>query len=250
MMKSGKGQAISCKLQGTGLGIPLPLDPCRLALLFRLAFCFVLIFILTGASSASGDMTETILKEYITTNYPWAEVDVSDIQMTGTIPEGRPERILLEKGLPGKTIFIMEFRSGKRQTVTANVKAFDRVVMSRRAFKKGSFLQKDDLYVTLMDVTRMPKNAVSNTEMIMGRPLSRSIVANMPFVSDMLSDSAQLKKGQRVSLVFEAKGMSISALGELKENASVGSYTKAMNLSSKKIVAGILTDENTIRVEF
>lgn len=214
------------------------------------AVSFLLIFILMGSALAAENTIETILKDYITTNYPWAEVDISDIQMPGVMPEGRPDRILLEKGLPGKTVFIMEYRNGRRQTVTANVKAFDRVVMSRRAFQKGSFLQKDDLYVTLMDVTRMPKNAVSNPEMIMGRPLNRSIVANMPFVSDMLSDTTQMKKGQRVSLVFEAKGMSITVLGELKENASVGTYAKAMNLSSKKIVAGILTDENTIRVEF
>jgi flagella basal body P-ring formation protein FlgA len=230
-------QAISCTLQAE-------------VHTFQAAVFFALLLILAGSAPAAGNTMESILKDYITANYPWAEVDVSDIQMTAAMPEGRPDRILLERGLPGKTVFIMEFRNGRRQTVTANVKAFDRVVMSRRAFKKGSYLQKDDLYVTLMDVTRLPKNAVSNPEMIMGRPLSRSIVANMPFVSDMLSDTAQLRKGQRVSLVFEAKGMSITVLGELKENASVGTYAKAMNLSSKKIVAGMLTDDNTIRVEF
>ncbi|MBA4373167.1 MAG: flagella basal body P-ring formation protein FlgA [Thermodesulfovibrio sp.] len=217
---------------------------------FQVAAFFTLLLILTGSSFASGISIEGILKDYITTNYPWAEVDISDVQMNAAMPGGRPERILLERGLPGKTVFIMEFKNDRRYTVSANVKAFDRVVMSRRAFKKGSFLQKDDLYVTLMDVTRLPKNAVSNPEMVMGRPLSRSIVANMPFVSDMLSDTAQMRKGQRVALVFEAKGMSITALGELKENAAVGTYAKAINLSSKKIVAGILTDENTIRVEF
>lgn len=238
-MKSGKDKAARVKGQGSRVF----LAACSL----QLAAFF---FILAGTAFASGNTIEAILKDYITTNYPWAEVDISDIRMTDAMPDNRPERILLEKGLPGKTVFILEFRNGKRQTVMANIKAFDRVVMSRRAFKKGSFLQKDDLYVTLMDVTRMPKNAVSNPEMITGRPLNRSIVANMPFVSDMLSDTAQMKKGQRVSLVFEAKGMSITVLGELKENAAIGTYAKAVNLSSKKIVAGILTDENTIRVEF
>lgn len=239
----GKGQEARDK--SLALRIPLQLAACSLPLLL----CLLFIFNLSGSATASATI-ETILKEYIISNYPWAEVDISDVQLNTVLPESKPERILLERGLPGKTVFILEFKNGKRQTVSANVKAFDRVVMSRRAFRKGSFLQKDDLYVTLMDVTRLPKNAVSNPEMVTGRPLSRSIVANMPFVSDMLSDTAQLRKGQRVSLVFEAKGMSITALGELKENAAVGTFAKAVNLSSRKVVSGMLTDENTIRVEF
>ncbi|MDA8083643.1 MAG: flagellar basal body P-ring formation chaperone FlgA [Nitrospiraceae bacterium] len=215
------------------------------------AVCSLLFFFALGSAARAGvNNLESSLTEYIKSHYPWAEVEVTDIKMNGEEPAGRPERIILERGLPGRTVFLAEYSGERRFSVTANVKAFDRIVMSRRPMPKGAYLHKDDLYVRLMDVSAIPKNAVGNPELLAGKALTRSLVANRPLVSDMVSEAPQLKKGQRVSLLFEADGLSISAVGELRENAYVGSRVKVVNINSKKIVAGLLIDENTVKVEF
>jgi flagella basal body P-ring formation protein FlgA len=66
----------------------------------------------------------------------------------------------------------------------------------------------------------------------------------------MLSDGDVAKKGKRVVLIAEAEGFAISAVGELRENATVGSIVRVLNSSSKKQVTGVLVDEETVRVEF
>jgi flagella basal body P-ring formation protein FlgA len=66
----------------------------------------------------------------------------------------------------------------------------------------------------------------------------------------MVSDTAVVKRGHKVTLVIESPSFIITTLGEIKENSSVGSHVKVLNLASKKIISGTLTDENTVKVEF
>jgi flagella basal body P-ring formation protein FlgA len=46
----------------------------------------------------------------------------------------------------------------------------------------------------------------------------------------------------------ESGNFKITAPGEIKANSSVGRAVKAVNLASKKIVTGLLIDENTVKV--
>ncbi len=193
---------------------------------------------------------ETILKTYMKDNYPWAEIEMQNLMVTGKLPDEPPVRIDVEKGLPGKTVFAMEFRDGLELTASANVKAFDWIVMSGRAFRKGYNFKKDDVYVRLMDVTRIPKGAIKSPEQVIGKTLTRSIISNTPLVDNMVSDVPVVKRGRRVILFVESPSFIITTAGELKENGYVGSQIKVKNLASKKVISGLLMDENTVKVEF
>jgi flagella basal body P-ring formation protein FlgA len=193
---------------------------------------------------------EAVLKAHVKETYPWAEIEIDDLLLSNKLPDEQPLKIATEKGPPGKTVFTMEFKNGKKIIATANIKAFDWVVMSIRGFRKGYYLQKNDVFAKLMDVTRIPKGAIRNTEQVIGKPLTRSIVANAPVVDTMVSDTAVVKRGHKVTLVIESPSFIITTLGEIKENSSVGSHVKVLNLASKKIISGTLTDENTVKVEF
>lgn len=192
---------------------------------------------------------EDILERYIREHYPWPEVTITDLSVSGEIPKRHPAKIIIEKGLPGKTVFTLEFGDSGRLKAIANVKAFDRVVVSRRAFRKGRILQDDDVYVMLMDVRKIPAGAVRSIDQVSGKPLTRSVIANMPVVSGMLSETPVVKRGTRVTLLLEADSFTITTTGETKENSSVGKQVKAVNTASKRSVTGVLIDENTVRVE-
>lgn len=206
---------------------------------------------LTGTASAAQHGIAETLKNHIMENYPWPEIEISNIVLNADAPDAKPERILVEKGLPNRTVFLIDYGKGKKITATAQVKAFDRVVMSRRAFRKGYQLQEEDVYTTLMDITRIPKDALRNSDQVGGSALSRSVIANMPIVMAMLGEAQQVvKRGQRVTLIIDTQGMNITAKGELKENSAIGNYVKVLTLDSKRTVSGRLLNENTVKVEF
>jgi flagella basal body P-ring formation protein FlgA len=216
------------------------------------ALCFLLFMLCLTSSSVKANpwSPEAVLKAHLKENYPWADMEIDDLMISDKLPDGQPSNIVVEKGPPGKTVFTMEFSSGRKITATGSVKAFDWIVMSARAFRKGHNLQRDDVFSKLMDITRIPKGAIRNAEQMIGKPLTRSIVANVPLVDTMIAVVPVVKKGRKVTLVIESPSFIITALGEIKENSSVGSRVKAANLASKKIISGLLFDENTVKVEF
>jgi flagella basal body P-ring formation protein FlgA len=212
--------------------------------------CAAFLLSVFNMTDASPMQIGDLLKAYVKDNYPWADVEITDLVLNGEVSTGTPERILVQKGLPGRTVFAVEYKNGKRFVATANVRAFDWAVMTRRAFKKGYMLQKEDVYTALMESSRIPKDAIRVGDQIVGAVMSRSVTGNTPVVSGMVQESPQLKRGRRVMIVAEADGFSILAKGELKENSRVGHDVKVVNLDSKKIIVGRLINENTVKVVF
>jgi flagella basal body P-ring formation protein FlgA len=193
---------------------------------------------------------EDVLKEYLRNNYPWSEIEINNLTVNNEMPGKEIKEIMIEKGPPGKTIFVLEFEDDKKITATANIKAYDHILVSRRAFKKGYYLQKDDVYTVLMDVQKIPNNALKGKDIgkVVGKQLLRSIIANMPLSSGMVSETPIVKRGQRVILLVESEGLKITAIGEMKKDSAVGKYAKVINLASKKIVTGLLINKNTVKM--
>ncbi len=211
--------------------------------------CAAIILCCTPQTAAAADLGDT-LRSYMKERYPWAEVEVHDLSVKPETQKGVPSRILIEQGPPGRTVFSLEYGDGSRATATASVKAFDWVVMSRSAFKKGYRMQKEDMYATLMDVGRIPRDAARSAERLTGKQLRKPVAANTPLVEQVISETALVKRGQRVVLVAEAGGFTISTLGELRENAYVGSMVKVLNPASRRTVTGMLVDEGLVKVDF
>lgn len=210
----------------------------------------LLLFLFIPAKSIAGWNLQLLLKEYIQENYPWHSVDINNLTFDKSPYEERPEKIIVVKPPPGKSIFILEFKGGKKIEATANIRAFEQVVFSKRSLAKGSIIQDKDLYITLMDVTKLPQGYINSIESASGKILSRSIIANRPLTESMLVDSEVIKKGQRVLIMASSDNLRITTIGETMENASVGSYVKVLNIATKKVIKGLLIDEGIVKVEF
>jgi flagella basal body P-ring formation protein FlgA len=190
-----------------------------------------------------------ILKTYIKKNYPWAEIEITELSVREPI-SAMPVGILIEKPPLGKTSFLLQFESGKKIQASANVKAYDWIVITSKALRKGHHLEQTDVYSTLLDITKIPRGAITKLENAVGKQLERSVNANMPLIDVMVKDKTLVKKGQIVFLIVESPKFTIRTTGEIRANAYVGNRAKVINLASKKIISGVLIDENTVKVEF
>jgi flagella basal body P-ring formation protein FlgA len=220
---------------------------------YRIILCLTVALGLTVlsipfAGAASLDL-EGELKEYLEKHYPWNEIEVSNVQSIGKVENEAPEKIIVERGPLGKAIFSLHFENSTKIIVNANVRALDWVVKSKRPFRKGHVVHRDDVYVSKMDIRKMPSSAISDPAIIIGKSLKRSVIANIPIVEGMIEQSQVVKRGKKIILMIESGGFNITATGRIKEKGYVGMPVRAMNLSSKKEVRGILIDENTVRVE-
>lgn len=215
----------------------------------RLIILVLSILMLFSLSYASNNIEEA-LRSYLRENYPWAEIEIKDLSFSSTPPQSEIKDIYIDRRPPGRTVFTIHFKSGEKVLATANIKAFEWVVMSKRPQGKGHMLKEEELYKTLMDVTKIPRGSIKDINEARGMLLKRSIIANAPLTQDMFSEGNMVKKGSRVTIVAESTSFVITTIGELKENGYVGSSVKALNLASRRMVKGILINENTLKVDF
>ena len=223
------------------------------ARLLAVSFLFLVIGLLTVPADSAPIASwspESTLHSYILQHYPWAEADISDLQLSATPPSYSPSSITVEKAPPGRASFRLEFKGGSSVMATAFVKVFDHVVMSRSAFPGGYVLKQDDVYSTLMESARIPQGAIRTANQAVGKPLYRSIVPNMPLTSAQVSETPLVKRGRKVMICIETPAFSIKTEGELTRDAAVGDYVQTVNLMSKKVITGLLIDENTVRVDY
>jgi flagella basal body P-ring formation protein FlgA len=210
-----------------------------------IAFLLVLAAVLPA-----GARPEAILRAYVLEHRPWSDVEVRNLSMDAQPPAGSPRRILVRKGLPGRTVFSMEYGNGVVVTATADVAAFEEIVVTARRLWKNRPLAEGDVCLAREELGRIPSGAVRELEAVVGKILNREVGANLPVLSRYLAGSKVVKRGKKVTLIAESGGMRIAAGGETRENAYVDDVVKVVNLASKKTVTGILVDENTVRVDF
>ncbi len=165
--------------------------------LFRSAvFSLLIFFLILGLVSwawSSPWEPRAVIKKYLKERYPWAEIEILDIsgEVSSPLP---PEKIHLIQGPLGKSIFSLVFKSGEKALIQAHIRALDWVVTSRRPLKKSQIILQEDVYLTLMDVRRMPKDALTRLESAWGKVMAQSLGANMPIVASNMGDLPLIKK--------------------------------------------------------
>lgn len=193
---------------------------------------------------------EAAIASFVKERYNWSEVEVA-IRQGAQLPDEQIVEVEMLSGtLPGNATFSLRLGSEIRMRVTAFVRAYEKVVLPKRYLPKGQVLGAQDLYHTMMDAARIPAGALSDPQEAIGKTLSRPILPGMPITHDAVAPVRIVKNGARVSLLFESPLFVIRTTGVLRQSVVVGKQVKVMNIFSKRIVTGLLLDEETVKVGF
>lgn len=191
-----------------------------------------------------------VLKKYLTSHYPWAEIEILDVTVQESLPRELPVRIHVINGPLGRATFSLGFKSGEKVFVQAHIRALDWVVTSRRPLRNGHQIQKEDVYMALIDVKRMPRDALTRPEEAWGKIVYRSIGSNIPVEESALGEGLLIKKGQAVNLIASTPGLKITTRGEARENGRPGQQIRVVNSFSNRELRGVPMDEKNVRVLF
>ena len=215
-----------------------------------LVLCAVVLAITSPSAAHAGDTAPAeILRTYVLAHRPWADAEVRNLALSADPPAGGPSRIVVERGMPGRTVFAMEYGNGVTVKATADVAAFEEVVASARPLSRERALTEGDVCRVRMEVEKIPTGAITDLRAVVGKTLTRSIGANLPIIDRYLAGSPLVKRGGKVTLLVETGRIRITTTGEIRDNAYVNASVRAVNLASRNTVTGILIDENTVRVD-
>lgn len=232
--------------------------------LFGCLGCFVL---LMPGKALAVDVVEYVrvaIEERVTASSEWERVEVSRVRLKpGTISNDFPNDLsddpIIEVigALPSKPLgrrnFQMLATFGDNEITfraSAVVKAYRRVFYLGRSLSKGQPISQSDIVDREMDVSRVPKGALSDSSELEGLVASRSLGVNRLLKLSYFKEVPAARKGSRVLLVADNGPVKVVVPGILKEDGYKGRSVRVMNIMSKKEVVGWLVNPGTVEVIF
>lgn len=187
----------------------------------------------------------SFLEDYLKKEFGFDEVYVDSIRITGNLND-IPDSVQVER-FYGRFLKINFIKDGKVYDGKAEVRAFKKVIAARYGLEKGKEITEEDIAERLIEYSKIPKGSITEISSVVGKTLKSSIQANAIFTDNKL---ITVRKGETVVIKIEKPSFSLKMEGKALEDGNTGKLIRVLNVSSNKVVKGMVQDDKTIIISF
>jgi flagella basal body P-ring formation protein FlgA len=209
----------------------------------------------------SASELKTIARTFIKTNAPYAleRVKIKKIQANQDVvlPSGKityqvkpPQHTDYVGNVPLAITFKCNGASVKKVWVMVTVAVMSDIVVAKKPVGRYQVIKMADIDLQTMDLAKMPNNALTSLEDVVGQRAKRTIDTQTVLTSSMIETPPLVRRGDIVVMIAESGGLRISTQGEARQKGAKGDRIKVMNLDSRKSVYGRIIDRSTVKVDF
>ena len=202
-----------------------------------------------------------IVSRFISVTDPWKNARFRIVEIAVdrgvVLPKGRithtivkPDRTSIAGKIPLSVVFEVDGRVAKKVWVTADVEVYADVAVTIRPLPRYQVITEDDVAVEQRNLASAASNSLTRLDEVCGKRTKRSLNAGVILRDDLLESLPLVKRGDRVFIVAESKGLRITTRGEAREKGGMGDTVRVINLDSRKGILARVIDENTVRVDF
>lgn len=131
--------------------------------------------------------------------------------------------------------------------VTVEVEA--PVLVLRRALPRRSPVDISDVELQTRRIGGAAGGLISDTGSLPGRRLRRALPAGSPLTADVLVPDVLVKRGQQVTLLASTGPFEIRAQGQALSDGAENERIRVQNVTSRKVVEGVVENASTVRVD-
>lgn len=113
---------------------------------------------------------------------------------------------------------------------------------------KDSIIKESDLTTTLLKSSRLRQDDIITKDELIGKQVVHQLKKNKPVPAKSIRDEVLVKKGATVSVIYQNKGMQITAKMEALEDASKSQMVKMLNTKSQKEIIGKVIGKNIVEI--
>ncbi len=173
------------------------------------------------------------------------------------VPKGEVRlkvRPVLNSDPVGSTPLVVEvWVDGKRvRQVSAalRVSLLGEVVVAARARPRHALLQAEDLKMERRDLSALPDRPLMDLGQALGRRTTKPLFKGEVLLRGSVEEPPLVKRGDLVTLIAEAPGLTITAQGRAQGEGGPGHLIRVKNVSSGKEVYGRVESPQVVRVGF
>jgi flagella basal body P-ring formation protein FlgA len=122
------------------------------------------------------------------------------------------------------------------------------VLVLRNAAARGAALTQADVETRTLRVPGLAATYINSVAQLADRHMRLAAAPGTALTVDVLVADILIKRGQRVTLVANAGGFEVRALGEAVADATPAGRVRVLNLGSQKIVEGQVESRDLVRV--
>jgi flagellar basal body P-ring formation protein FlgA len=116
-----------------------------------------------------------------------------------------------------------------------------------RAIPRGAKIDASDV-VWMDGPLNAPRDSIVDPEALIGKTAKRALLANTALRAADVMDTPAVRRGEPVTLMFEAGGLRLSLRGRAMGDAPIGGMIKVLNPQSNKTLDAIVESPGVARV--
>lgn len=132
--------------------------------------------------------------------------------------------------------------------VPVKVSLYESVLVTANPVSSGQVISAGDVKLIERDVTRLHSGYFSGTADVVGKKVKRSLPLGAVITRTMLRESIAIKRGQRISLVSGSGGLQVRMTGVAMADGAAGDRIEVRNLSSKRVIEGVVLSSADVQV--
>ncbi|OGG95270.1 MAG: flagella basal body P-ring formation protein FlgA [Candidatus Lambdaproteobacteria bacterium RIFOXYD2_FULL_50_16] len=207
----------------------------------------------------SGSQLKEIISEEITKQFKdFKEVNVTLVSRIDDqfVPKGKASYRIARIGQPVKAGGVGSWAVGlevdtklfKKLVVRAKVEVIDEVVVAKDDIPKGKTIEEADLVTVEKDVSKLPQNYQSSSELVVGQQAKRQISQNESVRVSLVEEPIVLEKGQPVRLVYQNDKIYLSNIAIALRSGKKGEVVPVRTVDGKKTVYARIVDSEQVEV--
>ena len=123
------------------------------------------------------------------------------------------------------------------------------ILVLRRSLARRSPVDAADVELQTRRMSGSEAAFISDVGNLRGRRLKRALPAGTPLTADELVPDVLVKRGQQVTLLASSGPFEIRAQGQALTDGAENQRIRVQNMSSRRIVEGVVENPSTVRIE-
>lgn len=213
---------------------------------------FLLLIAFQGFSQIlTGDEINNICKEKIRSLIKDGRIEIEEKNISDiTLPDGSIT-LELDPSISFQNAFVdikifVDQKEYKRK-LSFRIKRFKDVIVSSKQIKTGETIADDMINIEEREITNI-SSYIENSENVIGKEARRRITEGNIILSSYIKEKPFINFGDIVTIIKNGKGFSIKAKGMAISRGYKGKEVSVRNLSSQKIIEGIVIDKEMVEV--
>jgi flagella basal body P-ring formation protein FlgA len=132
--------------------------------------------------------------------------------------------------------------------VSVNISRYADIVVTARPLARDTLLARDDLEIQRSRIETHATNTLNNIEPAVGQVTIRALGAGQILSRNHLRHPRLVRRGQHVMLSMGTRAIKVRVKGEALEDGIAGERIRVLNLSSERIIHGVVKSAGEVVV--